>query len=133
MAHSPAVASKMRAKAHQLMAPRAWPSVAAGYAKLLSAGAPKLPRRPRFTPQPGEEHGAVSVFRSALYAEVANGRVAVSVARNEQWVDGVGPGWYPTDAYLSRYRPTWGVDSLVMSGCFVRHAGLAPCPQRTHF
>ncbi len=62
----------------------------------------------------------MSTERSDVFAEAGNGILTVSVTRNENWVDGVGPGWYPTDTFLSRHRPVWGVDSLVMSGCFIR-------------
>ena len=72
-----------------------------------------------------DDNAAVVVHRSALYAEASNAIVAVSVARNENWVDGVGPGWYPTDTYFSRYRPVWGADSLVTSGCFIRRVAEA--------
>jgi hypothetical protein len=96
---------------------RAWPSIAARYRALLPA-----PASPVFEGVQGLAFvlDTVAVHRSALYAEASNGAVAISVARNENWVSGVGPGWYPTDTYFSRYRPVWGMDSLVASGCFIR-------------
>jgi len=107
----------MRRAAYGLMHERAWPSIAARYRALLPA-----PASPVFEGVHGLAfvRDTVAVHRSALYAEASNGAVAISVARNENWVSGVGPGWYPTDTYFSRYRPVWGMDSLVASGCFIR-------------
>ena len=100
------------------MRERSWPSIAAQYRGILPALSTFTGVQSEGTIR--EESTAVTVHRSAVYAEASNAVVAISVARNENWVDGVGPGWYPTDTYVSRHRPVWGVDSIVMSGCFVR-------------
>ena len=119
----------MRRTAYALMRERSWPFIAGHYRGVIPSsstfeGAPSLaPVR--------EESTAVTVHQSAVYAEASNAVVAVSIARNENWVDGVGPGWYPTDTYVSRYRPVWGVDSIVMSGCFVRRVMYSAALQRT--
>ena len=108
----------MRRTAYALMRERSWPSIAARYRGVLPSSSTFEGVQSPETIK--EESTAVTVHRSAIYAEASNAVVAISVTRNENWVDGVGPGWYPTDTYVSQYRPVWGVDSIVMSGCFVR-------------
>lgn len=120
----PSRAQSMRLMAYGLMHERSWTAVAARYRSLLPSS-PVLQGVRRMVPAQEESSStAVVVHRSAAYAEASNAVIAVSVARNENWVDGVGPGWYPTDTFVSRYRPVWGVDSLVTSGCFIRRATL---------
>ena len=109
----------MRRTAYALMRERSWPSIAARYRGVLPP--PSTFEGLQSSATVREESTTVAIHRSAVYAEASNSVVALAVARNEHWVDGVGPGWYPTDTYVSRYRPVWGVDSIVMSGCFVRH------------
>jgi len=45
--------------------------------------------------------------------------VALAALRNPAWVDGVGPGWRPTDTYLARHRAAGGLDAILLSGCFL--------------
>lgn len=123
VARRPSDASKMRRNAYRLMAARSWTSVAELYARLAGTARPvseRLSLQPRFTPRRRGEVTVISAHSTDTAAEVGNGVVAVTVTRNRNWVDGVGPGWYPTDLFLSRYRPRWGVDSLVMSSCIVQ-------------
>ena len=104
------------------MSLRSWDTVAARYSQLVSASPPTRLLPLRFMAHEGGGSAPLAAFRSAVYAEAFNGKVSVAVARNEAWVDGVGPGWHPTDTFFSRHRPVWGVDSLIMN-CFVRHGG----------
>jgi hypothetical protein len=120
----------MRNQAHKLMAARSWPAVAKRYTQLVSATRPAASTQLRFAPRADGERAFISTHRSGVYAEASNGIMAMSASRNENWVDGVGPGWYPTDTFLSRHRPVWGVDSLIMSGCFIRQAPARALPAR---
>jgi hypothetical protein len=113
-------AAAIRAQAHALMASRSWDTVAARFSQLVSASPPAQPSAPRFMAHKAGGSAPLAAFRSAVYADLSNGEVSIAVARNEAWVDGVDPGWHPTDTFFSRHRPVWGVDSLIMN-CFVRH------------
>ena len=116
------------------MSLRSWTSVASRYVDLISARHVVVPSSLRFAAVKPDERARLTTYNSIFAAEVSNGIVAVSVTRNQKWVDGVGPGWHPTDTFLSRYRSGWGVDSLLMMGCFIRHAGAhvaANAPLRT--
>jgi len=138
LATDPGLAALMRASAYQLMAERSWQAVGGAYAALGRAGgevwrntAPRFDGRAAAAALGGEGGGggaldgplaASLVFSGPEYAEVGNGALALSTVRNVNWVDGVGPGWAPTDTYLARYRPGgWGVDALLMNGCFMSY------------
>ena len=130
LARQPRVAAAIRVQAHAVMASRSWETVAARYSQLMSASPPIRLLPSRFTAaHESGDRAPLAAFRSAVYAEASNGKVSVAIARNEAWVDGVGPGWHPTDTFFSRHRPVWGVDSLIMN-CFVRHGRAHVCAAR---
>ena len=145
LAHDPARAARTRAGSYVAMAHRTWPTVASAFVDAASRPAvDEWPPAPRYEGPAGLTQGghaeldgeqwvpphAGLTFMSDTSAEVGDGQLAVSAIRNVAWVDGVGPGWYPLDTYLSKRRwtrqhggrtPSWGLDSLLLNGNFLSY------------
>ena len=135
-------ARAMRAAAQRLVgAERSWAAVGESYAALAFQGGDGVDRAAAAAEQSarfgdgealtaGADAARGLVFSGKEYLEVGNREITLSSVRNVRWVDGVGPGWAPTDTYLSRYRDGGGldgggglsgVDSLLMNGCFLSY------------
>jgi hypothetical protein len=63
----------------------------------------------------------VRVVDAARLVSMSNGVLRVACARNEGWVDGVGPGWAPLDTWVARARAGWGEDAALLKGTFLAH------------
>ncbi len=121
-----ALSSRLRHAAYSRMAARAWPVVASRFAD-LALHPPAVPQSPapRYErASSGDVDAEALTFGGDVYVEAGNGALVLSSVRNERWVNGVGPGWYPTDTFLSKRRPAWGVDSLLLNGCFMSYEPL---------
>ena len=128
LASDPRAAARLRAGAYVTMAPRTWPAVAASFLEVASLpGVAEYRPAPRFEgPSGGDMSGLM--FESPTSAEVGDGNLAVAVIRNAGWVDGVGPGWYPLDSFLSKRRANshgnpsaWGLDTILLNGNFLSY------------
>lgn len=130
IAREPRRAQRLRAAAYATMSSRAWPAVAARYAE-LALHPPRVTQIgvPRFE-LGGGATGALT-FEGEEFVEAGNEALSLAVVRNVNWVDGVGPGWYPIDTFLSRRRPVWGLDSLLLNGCFMNYQPLGEKTQTT--